>query len=343
MRKFLTVAAISFMAMNGMQARVATANELTFVGWGGASQEMFTKAVIEPFSQRTGVAVKQDVMDGNYAKIKAMVDADRVTWDVFHSDPFFPVGSCGTYAEKIDTSVVDVSHLPQKMVSECAVPIFQYAFLLVYNKDKYGANPPKTWVDFFDTEKFPGKRAMYNAAWAGTLEVPLLADGVAADKLFPLDYDRAFKKLDTLGDNLVFFDTGAQMQEMMERAEVDMVVSWSGRAYNAVKNGAKFVPVWKQPLATYDVLMVPKGSKNRDNAMKLIAEAVSPAAQSRIPDFVGYAPVNDQAAPKVDDVLKQFLITTPGHADELIVVDQAWYAKNQEEATKRFTDWISSK
>ena len=53
MRKFLTVAAISFMAMNGMQARAATANELTFVGWGGASQEMFTKAVIEPFSQRT--------------------------------------------------------------------------------------------------------------------------------------------------------------------------------------------------------------------------------------------------------------------------------------------------
>lgn len=342
MRRLLAASTIAFALAGGSGASLA-AEEITFVGWGGASQEMFTKVMIEPFAQRTGVTVKQDVMDGNYAKIKAMVDADRVTWDVFHSDPFFPVGSCGTYAEKIDTAVVDVSHLPKKMVSDCAVPVFQYAFLLVYNTEKYGDNPPKTWGDFFDTEKFPGKRAMYNAAWAGTLEVPLLADGVAPDQLFPLDYDRAFKKLDTLGSSLVFFDTGAQMQEMMERGEVDMVVSWSGRAYNAVKNGAKFKPVWTQPLATYDVLMVPKGSKHRETGMKMIAEAVSPAAQSRIPDFVGYAPVNDQATPKVDDVLKQFLITTPGHADELIVVDQAWYAKNQEEATKRFTDWVSSK
>ena len=114
--------------------------------------------------------------------------------------------------------MVDVSHLPQKMVSECAVPIFQYAFLLVYNKDKYGANPPKTWGDFFDTEKFPGKRAMYNGRLGRHARGSVARRRRCARQLFPLDYDRAFKKLETLGDNLVFFDTGAQMQEMMEKS-----------------------------------------------------------------------------------------------------------------------------
>ena len=54
------------------------------------------------------------------------------------------------------------------------------------------------WADLFDTAKIPGKRTFYKWSAPGVLEIALLADGVAPDKLYPLDLDRAFKKLDTI-------------------------------------------------------------------------------------------------------------------------------------------------
>lgn len=82
----------------------------------------------------------------------------------------------------------------------------------MYNTKKY-PNPPQNWHDFFDTTKFPGKRALRNAAEGGGYEAALLADGVPREKLYPLDYDRATKKLNTIRKNLVFWDTGAQSQQ----------------------------------------------------------------------------------------------------------------------------------
>jgi hypothetical protein len=95
-----------------------------------------------------------------------------------------------------------------------------------------------------------------------------MADGVEPASLYPIDYDRAFKKLDTLGDNLVFWDTGAQSQTMMENNEVDMLLAWNGRAYNAAVNGSKFVPAWDQNIVVYDVFMIPVGAPNKDLALQ---------------------------------------------------------------------------
>ncbi|BCH12337.1 ABC transporter substrate-binding protein (plasmid) [Mesorhizobium sp. 131-3-5] len=321
---------------------IAADDQVTLVGWGGTSQDAITEAVAKPFTEQSGIKVQEDVTDGNYAKVKAMVDSKNVTWDVLTADAYYPIGNCGTYAEKIDTSVVDTSKLIAEMVTPCAVPLYQYGWVLVYNTDKYGSNPPKSWADFFDTKKYPGKRAMYNQAFAGTLEVPLLADGVAPDKIWPLDYDRAFKKLNSLGDDLIFFDTGAQQQQMLESGEADMAVAWTTRAYNAAANGAKIKPVWNQPIAAYDTLMVLKGSPHKDAAMKLIAYATGAEAQTKLPNKTAFAPVNVDAKPKVDPLKAEWLLST--HKDvPKIVMNMAWYAKNQEEAVKRFTDWQSSR
>ena len=37
------------------------------------------------------------------------------------------------------------------------------------------------------------------------------------------------------------------------------LLAWTGRGYNAVKNGATFAPQWYQNMAVYDVFIVPKG------------------------------------------------------------------------------------
>lgn len=325
---------------SGGGSESADSKSLTFVSFGGAYQEAQTKAMVEPYAAKEGLKISQDGPT-DYAKIKAMVEAGVVKWDVVDADPFFPIGKCDELAEKIDTSVVDTSKMPKALVSECAVPSMTYSYVLMYNKQKYGANPPKSWTDFFDTAKFPGKRALQNAAQGGGFEVALLADGVPADKLYPLDYDRASKKLNSIKKDLIFWDSGAQSQQMMEKGEVDMLLAWSGRAYNAVKNGAPFAAQWNQNIGVYDVFMVPKGSEHKAEAMKFIAYATGAEAQARLTENIPYAPINSDAKPNVDQVLASFLPTQPEIAQLSVVQDQAWWAKNQDEATEKWTAWTS--
>lgn len=324
------------------QIAVAQQKELTFAGWGGKPQEAISKAFLAPFAKETGIAVKEDFFDGSYAKVQAMVESGNVTWDLMQVDAYYPLGICGKYAEKLDFSKIDRTKLPKEMVSDCAVPIFQHADLMMYSTE-FDANPPTGWADYFDTEKFPGKRAAYAGAFGGLLEGALLADGVPPKELYPLDYDRAFKKLDTLGSNLIFYSTGAQQQEMMERGDAAFYMAWSGRAFNAMKNNAKVAPVWNQALALYDVLMIPKGAKNKDVAEELIAYAVGAGPQARLSQYIAYGPVNSEARPQVDKLTETLLSTTPGNNGNLVLVNAAWWGENQAEADRRFTDWVSSR
>ncbi|MGO8077848.1 extracellular solute-binding protein, partial [Rhizobium leguminosarum] len=73
-------------------------------------------------------------------------------------------------------------------------------------------------ADLFDTAKFPGKRTFYKWSAPGVIEEALLADGVAADKLYPLDLERAFKKLDTIKSDIVWWSGGAKSQQLLASA-----------------------------------------------------------------------------------------------------------------------------
>ena len=60
---------------------------------------------------------------------------------------------------------------------------------------------PASWADFWDVKRFSGPRGLRNNP-RGTLEIALLADGISAEKLYPLNLDRAFAKLDELRPHL---------------------------------------------------------------------------------------------------------------------------------------------
>jgi putative spermidine/putrescine transport system substrate-binding protein len=321
-------------------AQLLKGKSLTFVSFGGSYQEAQTKAMVDPAQQKFGATIKQDGPT-DYAKIKTQVASNQVSWDVVDTDPFFAMQQCDKLVEPIDTRIVDTSKMPQELVSKCAVPSMTYSYVLAYNKEKYGNHPPQSWKDFFDTKNFPGKRALQNYSQGGGLEVALLADGVPADQLYPIDYDRAFKKLDTIKNDLVFWDTGAQSQQMAESGEVDMLLIWSGRLYAATQNGSKFAPQWNQNLAVYDVFMVPKGVKDKDAAMAFIAYATGPEAQAKLTENIPYAPIHSDAKPQVSGELKSYLPTQPDIKSKSVLVDQQWWADHIDEATQRWTAWAA--
>jgi len=137
---------------------------LTFVSYGGIYQDGQTQAAVDPFAKASGARVLQDGPTET-AKIKTQVESGNVTWDVIDSTNVNTAQHCGDLFMPIDTSIVDISKLPAgSKTDDCSVPAMGYGLIVVYNTKKYGANPPKTWADFYDTAKFPGKRAIEGIA-----------------------------------------------------------------------------------------------------------------------------------------------------------------------------------
>ena len=121
--------------------------------------------------------------------------------------------------------------------------------MLAYDAEATKGVAPTGWADFFDTAKFPGKRTM--CKWIqGQLEFVLMADGVAPADLYPLDVDRAFKKLKPMLADIIFWEGGAQTQQLFREGEVVMGNIWHTRANLLNKETPdKFNWIWEQNIA----------------------------------------------------------------------------------------------
>ncbi|GAA4371096.1 ABC transporter substrate-binding protein [Paeniglutamicibacter cryotolerans] len=314
---------------------------LTFVSYGGLYQDGQMAAAITPFGKESGAKILSDGPT-EYSKIKAQVESNNVSWDIVDTGSYWAASQCGTELMPLDLDIIDVSKVPEGLVSECAVPAMQYANVLMYNTDKY-KDAPTSWADFFDTAKYPGKRSIDGTEniEAGIIEGALIADGVDPKDLYPLDMDRAFKKLDTIKDSLVYWTTGAQAQQMLESGEVDMSVMWSGRAFGAVDNGAHYAPLWDASAVVMDTLTVPKGAKNPQASMAAINYYLGAEQQAKLTEETSYSPINTEAKPNLSETAKNFLITDPAIAPKVLKSDFAWWGKNYTQVAEQWVAWVA--
>jgi putative spermidine/putrescine transport system substrate-binding protein len=317
---------------------------LTFVSYGGIYQDGQMKAAVTPFGAASGAKILQDGPTDN-AKIKAQVTSGNVTWDVIDTTNIFAAEQCGKLFQPLDTKIVDTSKVPAALMGDkCSVPAMSYGLIIMYNTKKYGAHPPTSWADFYDTKTFPGKRGIEGGTGdidPGVLEGALLADGVAPDAMYPLDVNRALKKMSSIRNNTVFWSTGAQSQQLMEAGQVDMALVWSGRAYSAVKDGAPYAPVWNQWMPEADAIAVPVGAPNPTASMAMINYYLGSEQQGKLTELTSYSPINTDAKPKLDTLAKAYLTTTPERLKDVFKLDNSWWAKNHDATVASYTSWLA--
>ncbi|WP_407309320.1 ABC transporter substrate-binding protein [Pseudomonas sp. nanlin1] len=314
------------------------ADSVNFVSWGGSTQDAQKQAWATPFTQATGTAVVQDGPT-DYGKLKAMVESGNVQWDVVDVEADFALRAAAEgLLEPLDFNVIQKDRLDPRFVSDHGVGSFFFSFVLGYNEARLAGKKPQDWASLFDTKTYPGKRALYKWPSPGVLELALLADGVAADKLYPLDLDRAFKKLDTIKKDIVWWGGGAQSQQLLASGEVALGQFWNGRVYALQQDGAPVGVSWKQNLVMADFLVVPKGAKNKGAAMKLIAQAASAKGQADFAGLTAYAPVNLDSVQKLDPALAPNLPTA--YAKDQITLDFAYWAKNGSSIATRWNEWL---
>jgi putative spermidine/putrescine transport system substrate-binding protein len=333
----LMAGAAALVAVTLSVTAATAADTMVFTSWGGTTQDAQKKDWAEPFAKSDGATIKQDGPT-DYGKLKAMVESGNVAWDVVDVEGDFAVAAAKAgLLEPLDYSVIKKNDLDPRFVSDQYVGSFYYSFVLGFNKTALGGKTPKSWADLFDTKTFPGKRTFYKWSAPGVLEIALLADGVSPDKLYPLDIDRAFKKLDTIKSDIVWWSGGAQSQQLLASGEAPIGMFWNGRIFAIQADNPNVGLSWDQNLTAADVLVVPKGAKNKAAAMKFLAFASSPEAQADLAKDTNYAPTN----------LKSAALMAPATAATLpdkftqsqINLNMAYWAEHRDEIGKRWYDW----
>ena len=239
-----------YTSQNPVQAET---KEISVMDFGGAFGAALREAAYKTYTAATGIAVNQQEYNGEVAKIKAMVDTGNAPLEAIDIDaPSLKEGCDAGVLEKLDYSKIGPKEqwMPGTAL-ECGVGTILYSFIIAYDGDKMKQGPTDI-KDFFDVKKFPGKRAFWKKP-ASTLEFALMADGVAAKDVYKVlatkeGQDRAFKKLDSIKKNIVWWEAGAQPAQLLASGEADMTIAWNGRIAAANKEGRHFVIVWKDQL-----------------------------------------------------------------------------------------------
>ncbi len=320
----------------------AAEDSMTVVSWGGSFQEAERKAFFEPAAKALGITMKEDTTNG-MQDVRAQVQSGSPTWDVVELGS----NSCVQLKEEgmlepLDYDVINTDGVPDNLVNSHWVGIIFFSTVLGYSTDAY-PDAPKTWDDFFDTEKFPGARSMYRKPYYN-LEIATLASGVPRDQVYPIDVDRAFEKLATIKDDVaVWWKSGAQSAQLVKDGEVEMIALWNGRIGNAIKDGAKAAIAWDGALLDFDCLVVPKGAPNKELAMKAINEFLKPENQAMLPKYINYGPVNLKAFDTglIDQDIADALPSSPSKVAVSVIFDPMWWNGKYDELQERFDLFIA--
>ena len=145
--------------------------DVTVMSWGGDYTISQVEAYHKPFTAATGTAVVSVDSENPAPAIKAMVEAGNVTIDVGDVEYADAVRLCDEgLLEPIDAASLPPGadgtpaaddFLPGA-VTECAVSTIVFSTIFAYDTTKFPEGPT-TIADFFDLEKFPGKRGMRKA------------------------------------------------------------------------------------------------------------------------------------------------------------------------------------
>ncbi len=360
--KLTTFAAAGALALGVMAASSAQANDLTVVSWGGAYTKSQVEAYHKPFSKKTGVNILSENYSGGLAEIKAQVEAGSVKWDLVDLEMSDAVRGCDEgLLEPIDPSVLpagadgtpaEKDFIPGS-VTECAVGTIVWSTIYAFDKSKFSGDMPSTMADFFDTAKFPGKRGMRKTPKAN-LEMALIADGVAVDQVYEMlatdaGVDRAFKKLDTIKGDVVWWEAGAQPPQLLADGEVLMTTAYNGRIFNAVAVENKpFEIVWDGQVFDLDLWGIPKGAPNKDTAMEFIKFSTDTQRLADQAAWISYGPVRQSSIPLIGKhaeagvEMGPHMPTAAANFKTAIQNDFEFWADRQDELNNRFNAWLAN-
>ena len=334
--------------------------DITVMSWGGAYGEAQTEAFVKPFVAATGKPTVMVDSDNPATPIKAMVEAGNVTVDVASVQYADAVRLCDEgILEPIDAAALPAGSdgtpaaddFLKGAVTECGVSTDIWANVFAYDSTKFPEGPTKV-ADFFDLEKFPGKRGLRKGAKA-VLELALMADGVAPADVYatlstPEGVDRAFAKLDTIKKDVVWWEAGAQAPQLLADGEVAMTTAYNGRIFAAAQNeGKPFKIVWDGQIYENEMFVIPKGTPNMEQALEFIRFSTSTEGLRASAQQISYGPARKSSMKEElifkdgKTVMAPHLPTSPENMTNALETSSEFWVDHDSELNERFQAWLS--
>jgi putative spermidine/putrescine transport system substrate-binding protein len=332
------------MSSPAIAAREFEGKNITFASWGGAYQDAEKIAYCDPFTAKTGVTVTQDGPIDD-AKLRAMVESGQMDWDVVditHSTIYTEIKD--SLLEKLDLSKIHSDRINKRFKNDYGVADSGWSYSIAYSTKAFKEGEhPKSWADVFDIKKFPGSRALYGEP-DSLMEIALLADGVPPEDLYKLlatddGVKMAFAKLDTIKNNIIFFDTNSRSQQLFIDGEVSCGLMLNNRIYDAVKKGGAVGIEWNQNIQSADYLAIPKGSKNVELAHMFIDEMTVAENQAKLANLMALSPMNQEALHLVDPAILPWLCTNPENEAKGFPMNAEFWRTNHEKLKLALEEW----
>lgn len=342
-RSFLLALGAAGLLAPSMRALAAGTKEIVIANWGGPAANAFVSVWGPLVKQKLGCTMSIDGSGPTAGKIQLMVEAGKVIWDVYDAS----VGvalllGAKNMLEEIDYSVVGTKVLKEYQY-KYAVCNYIFSYVMAFNKTAFKGRQPSSWKDFWNIKDFPGMR-MLRGSCIGQLECALMADGVPADKIYPIDLPRALAKIKEIKEHTVFWKSGSQSEDLFRQNEVVMGNMWHNRT-NLLRIETKGAIdwTWDGGVIAPAVWLVPKGNPaGKQKAMEFIEVALEPAGQVKLFKLIGMGPSNPAAAEMIPADLRAYNPSQPENLARQIRIDEEWYGANLTEAEAKYLDVISS-
>jgi len=342
-RTFLKASAQS-LAVAGMARALpaAAAGELVIVGWGGTHEDSLKKAVYEPFTAATGTKIKQVSATNQLALLKAQVQNDNPEWDIIQpGSAWLWRGAQDGLYEKLDPGVVKPGEMYDPAVHTHGIAFEVYAVDICYNTKRFaGGSHPKSWAEFWDLKRFPGRRTGPGWTPRDNFEAAVMAAGTPPAKVYPIDAKLAFAKLTEVKPQMTWWQSGAQFAQFFADEEVQLGYGWGARVVVLAREGKPLAVELNQAILDQTFYAVSKISKNKEAAMKFITFACSTKPQAERPLLYPHGPTNRAAWAQLDAKTKRDVVNfdLPG----VLLRNPEWWMENETALLEQWKKFLAA-
>lgn len=326
----VTAAAMMAFAMPAL----AQVKELHVMDAGGQWGDAVAKCIDEPLLKEKGIKVVTET-PGGYAKMAAQAKSgviNNVATDGSTSE--LARMAAEGLLEEIDWGAINPMPMFDEAKNKYGFGSSYYSTIMAWRK---GVPAPSNWVEFFDTEKFPGKRALPDYP-DYVLPFAAMADGMTPEEISKgIDLDRAFKTLKRVKKDTIWWQAGAQPPQLLKDNEAQYAISWSGRVVG--QDGVE--TSFNQGMLDMSWFMIAKGASEDQKKMlyQWFHEQTIPEKQACVAQYISYpgpSPELEKLLPK--DKLNQF----PTYSENKKVqwlINGDWWFKNASEIEKRWNEF----
>ena len=299
--------------------------------FGGSFAEQEFRAVWSPFKELTGIdVVEVPHHTAIHEQIKAQQHAGRVEFDIVE-------GTAAIYPQYREIWMpIDYSLFPKATLDGMdkrwkqanAIGYAEVPLVIAWSKEAFpGDDKPDSWEKFWDTEKYPGGHSLEGVHAFKTIEAALLADGVPKDRLYPLDFDRAFRKLEEIKPHVAkWWTSGTESQLLLTSGEVTVIGMSNARIEDLLDQSLPFAYTLNGAIVHSDFVGVVKGAPNPRAAMAALAFRFEPAIGAAIGELWQQpipSPVIWECA---DPVKRQRWANSPANAEKIVPTDPFFWA-----------------